>query len=142
VTLRGNKPKNPPYPSELETIGDHIRAKRLDLGLRQADVAPRLGVDVFTLINWERSKTEPVVHHCAAIIAFLGYCPYQRAETLGDQLRLYRVPRALLLREMAEILGVDVGSISRWESSQRRPTTQMQRRIVNEIHGHGQRADH
>jgi transcriptional regulator with XRE-family HTH domain len=142
VTLRGNKPKNPVYPKELETIGDHIREKRLDLGLRQADVALRLGVDLFTLINWEKNKTEPVVRHWPAIVSFLRYCPYQQVETFGDKLRLYRIHQGLSHKAIAEVLGVDPGSISLWATGERKPTTDMQRRIVNVINGNYQRADH
>ncbi|MEW8657324.1 MAG: helix-turn-helix transcriptional regulator [Candidatus Thiodiazotropha endolucinida] len=50
---------------------------RLKRGLRQIDVAPRLGVNSWTLINWELNRTEPRVRYYSAIMDFLGYCPYQ-----------------------------------------------------------------
>lgn len=133
VIFRGDKSRNSQYPSKLETIGDHIREKRLELRLRQADVAHKLKVDVFTLLNWEKNRTEPAVRCWPAIVSFLGYCPYQRAETLGDKLRLYRVHRGFSHEAMAEILGVDPGSISRWETGERKPTTEMRRRIISAI---------
>jgi transcriptional regulator with XRE-family HTH domain len=40
-----------PYPDALVTLGDHIRKRRLDLGLRQRDVAAQFGVNVNTVTN-------------------------------------------------------------------------------------------
>ncbi|MES9815454.1 MAG: helix-turn-helix transcriptional regulator [Candidatus Thiodiazotropha sp.] len=69
------------YPSlgDCKTLGDHIRRMRLKHALRQNDVAPRLGVNSWTLRNWEHNRTEPSVRYYSAIMDFLGYCPYHRA---------------------------------------------------------------
>jgi DNA-binding transcriptional regulator YiaG len=111
------------------TLGDHIKRRRLILGLRQIDVAPFLGVDSFTLGNWEKGATEPMVWYYPAIMDFLGYCPYQRAETFGQLIRPYRVHRGLSHRALAQEINVDPGSISRWETSDRRPWERMVRRL-------------
>jgi hypothetical protein len=42
--LKVEKPKSPST-KNLQTLGDHIRKKRLDLGLFQKEVASRIGVD-------------------------------------------------------------------------------------------------
>lgn len=60
---------------------------------------------------------------------FLGYCSYQRAETFGQLIRLYRVPRGLSRCALAREMGVDSGSISRWETSNRKPWERMIRRL-------------
>lgn len=91
------------------------------LGLRQIDAAPMLGVDSFTLGNWEKGATNPMVWFYPAIMEFLGYCPYQRAVTLGDQIRLHRTHLGLSHRAMAREIVVDPGSISRWETGGRIP---------------------
>jgi ribosome-binding protein aMBF1 (putative translation factor) len=39
VWLKGKKPKDTAYPKAVKTIGDAIRKRRLELGLRQKDVA-------------------------------------------------------------------------------------------------------
>jgi predicted transcriptional regulator len=52
--VEGNQPDALPYPDTLQTIGDHLRKKRLDLCLRQRDVATQLGVTVNTVTNWEK----------------------------------------------------------------------------------------
>ena len=54
------------------TIRDHIRKKRLDLGLTQIEVAEIIGVKESTVWNWEHG-TEPELRHIPKIIEFLGY---------------------------------------------------------------------
>jgi hypothetical protein len=39
VGLSAKKPKSEAYPTALRTYGDHLRAKRLDLGLLQKQAA-------------------------------------------------------------------------------------------------------
>jgi len=55
VTLKAAKPQ--PFQKPPETIGEHIKARRLLLGRYQKDVAPELVVDEMTFGNWERGKT-------------------------------------------------------------------------------------
>lgn len=64
-------------------IGDHIRKKRLDLGLTQIEVAEIIGVKESTVWNWEHG-TEPELRHIPKIIEFLGYVPFECPEdTIG-----------------------------------------------------------
>ncbi|MCH8217916.1 MAG: helix-turn-helix transcriptional regulator [Planctomycetes bacterium] len=56
------------------TIGDHLRKKRLDLGLSQPE-ATRLGVSDCTLRNWEKNHYSPKTKYLPKIIQFLGYTP-------------------------------------------------------------------
>jgi len=56
-------------------MGDHIRKRRLDLGLFQKDVAKSIGADICSLYNWERGRAEPKARFLPGIIAFLGYDP-------------------------------------------------------------------
>jgi DNA-binding XRE family transcriptional regulator len=53
LVIRSPKPLDRAYPTELRSIGDHVRKRRLDLGLLQRDVALRIGVDKTTVFNWE-----------------------------------------------------------------------------------------
>lgn len=50
--LRATKPKDSAYPQQIKTLGDKLRARRLDLGLLQKDVARMLGVTEDSVINW------------------------------------------------------------------------------------------
>ena len=55
------------------TVDDHLRMKRLDLGLLQKDVAQYLGVNTSSVINWEKNHNVPMDHNIPGIIEFLGY---------------------------------------------------------------------
>jgi transcriptional regulator with XRE-family HTH domain len=63
-------------------IGEHIRKRRLDLGLLQLEVATMIEVTESTIWNWEHG-TEPELRHMPKIIEFLGYVPF---ECPGDPL--------------------------------------------------------
>ncbi|MBI3783979.1 MAG: helix-turn-helix domain-containing protein, partial [Deltaproteobacteria bacterium] len=75
VRLTAPKPKNPAYPVEVRTLGDHLRKRRLDLGLLQREVAEHLGVDSDSICHWETGYGEPKVHLVPRIIDFVGYIP-------------------------------------------------------------------
>lgn len=74
IRLVAKLPPPPGYPKELKTLGNHLRKKRLDLGLSQKETAVRLGVSVNTLHNWENSRTSPQPRFVSRIHDFLGYC--------------------------------------------------------------------
>ena len=76
-------PPDPAYPTELVTVGNRIRKRRLDLGLLQREVAAEIGVDASSVYNWENGRTEPELRHLPAIIRFLGYDPKVEARHLG-----------------------------------------------------------
>jgi transcriptional regulator with XRE-family HTH domain len=118
------KPVALPYPGALNTLGDHIRTKRLDLGLRQKDVAQLLGVTTDSVAYWENNRNQPSLRMIPGIIAFLGYNPDLDApadETLGE--RIIRVRRALGIRQndLARQLGVDPTTLARWERGESAP---------------------
>ncbi|KAA3627096.1 MAG: helix-turn-helix domain-containing protein [Proteobacteria bacterium] len=105
-----------PYPAQLETLGDHLRFVRLEHGLRQKDVAKTLQIDVWTLLLWEKGRTEPLVRHYPRIMEFLGYCPMQYARTRGEQFRLFRTHRGFTQGLVARYLAVDPNTIAAWEA--------------------------
>jgi DNA-binding XRE family transcriptional regulator len=45
----------------------------MDLGMTQKEAARLLGVDQWTVINWEKGRTEPVKRLVPSITLFLGY---------------------------------------------------------------------
>src|SRR5260370_6334363 len=57
--IRAEKPKHSDYPNEINTFGDHLRVKRLDLGLTQKQVAQELRVDESRLRSWESGRRKP-----------------------------------------------------------------------------------
>jgi DNA-binding transcriptional regulator YiaG len=115
------KPQSQAYPQQLVTIGDHLRKRRLDLGLFQLQVAQQLGVDVATVHNWEVKAAEPGLRHLPKIIQFLGYNPLPSARTLAEQLVWHRKTLGLSREELAQCLGVDPGTLWKWECGRRVP---------------------
>jgi DNA-binding XRE family transcriptional regulator len=71
-------------------IGLHIRRKRLELGLRQEDVANQIGVSIDCVAFWENGRSKPQVQHMPKIIEFLGYnpVPYENV-TIGGRIKNY-----------------------------------------------------
>jgi transcriptional regulator with XRE-family HTH domain len=103
------------YPTELKTIGDHIRKRRLDLGLLQREVAQTIGVDVTTIFNWEKTSTEPDLRCLPAVIKFLGYDPRLPVQTVGEKLRRHREALGLSLINAAKLLDADPATVRKWE---------------------------
>ena len=125
VVFQALRSKAASYPQKLITLGDHNRARRLELELEQRDVAPLLGLSVFTLLNWERNKREPETRSYPRIMEFLGYCPVRYPRTFGERLRLLRTHRGLSLSELADILGIDPGTLGNWERDRRSPQREL-----------------
>jgi len=46
-------------PAKPQTVGDHIRKRRLSLKLFQKDVAEQIGVEKTSIANWERNRFYP-----------------------------------------------------------------------------------
>jgi transcriptional regulator with XRE-family HTH domain len=124
LTLTGAKPKSSSYPAALNTLGDHLRARRLNLGLRQDQVARQIMVDESTIVNWELNHKTPAVQYTPRIIEFLGYDPTsnRRPESLGERIRLKRRRLGLSLRELARILETDQSNLQGWETGRHKPT--------------------
>jgi transcriptional regulator with XRE-family HTH domain len=105
-----------PYDFEPTTIGEHLRKQRLNLGLTQAEMATRLGVNEWTVGNWETGQTKPVLRFIPRIIEFLGYDPEPpKPETIAEQLQAKRRELGWSQREAARHLGVDPCTWSSWE---------------------------
>lgn len=64
------------------------------------------------------------------IMNFLGYCPYQRADTLGQRIMLHRTHRGLSPKGLAKILDVDARLVSRWETGDRWPNKESWGRLL------------
>jgi len=113
--LKHSKPKASGFPLTVKTVGDHIRAHRLELDLFQREVAQILGVDTTTVFNWERMGTTPNLRAWPKILKFLGYDPRPVAETIGARLRQHREGLGLSWAEAAKTMGVDPSTVSKWE---------------------------
>ncbi len=73
-------------PDDLNTLGDHLRRRRLILRLLQRQVAEQIGVTKATVHNWETNRSNPGFREMPAIIRFLGYDPDTGLERVGRSL--------------------------------------------------------
>ena len=121
-------------------IGDAIRARRLDLGLRQKDVAKLIGCDKTSITNWEKNHTQPCINHLAGVVKFLGYNPFEKCDTMAQRLASYRKAAGVSQKNFALQLGVDQSTLAKWERMEREPKgkylLQVQR-IIEELRSVG-----
>lgn len=121
-SLTASRPQSTAYPKELKSLGDHLRKRRLDLGLLQKEVAQQLGVDKDSIYYWETGRYKPSLRVIPKIIEFLGYMPYDTSEmTLGERVVTMRHFLGLSREEFAERLGVDETTLRNWEHGKKRP---------------------
>jgi site-specific DNA recombinase len=102
-----------------KTVGDHIRRQRMTLKLLQRDVAETLGVTASTVFNWESNTATPDFRVMPAIIEFLGFNPVPEPDSAGARLVWERVSQGLSQREAARRMGVDPGTLAKWERGKR-----------------------
>src|SRR5664280_1739811 len=127
-----------PVSKQPQTIGQHLKKKRFELGIRQIEAARRLGVSDRTLSLWECDRVPPVWANQPRIVAYLGYDPFtdptvgrpRGNETQGVaflslpgplSLRHQIIKRRMELRknrkQCAEKLGISVKTLQAWETS-------------------------
>jgi transcriptional regulator with XRE-family HTH domain len=82
------------------------------------DAAAILGVDPKTLMWWERGEREPFIHAFPALISYLGYEPWEEPTTLAEALLAERRRRGLSRAAASSLIGVDEGTLWRWETEQ------------------------
>jgi DNA-binding transcriptional regulator YiaG len=109
------------YTTNPKRLGDEIRKRRLDLNLRQIDVAKIIGCDEMTVVNWEKGYASPRIHHMAKVVEFLGFDPFSKSDNLAERLVNHWKTRGLSQKAFAARLGVDPGTLARWEQGEREP---------------------
>lgn len=130
--LLAKKLKNPAYPKSLTTLGDHIRKRRLDLGLYQKDMAATLGVTESTVTNWELNRVIPEFTYLPQIITFLGYTPAPfdtMPDNIVERIKFYRLTQGLSQEKFAKLLGVDETTIAKWERGEHQPSKKLIKRF-------------
>jgi len=99
-----------------QTIGQHLRNRRIALGLKQIEVSKILGVTEDSITYWENEGSKPQIQFYPKIVGFLGYNPYQVEEiTVGGKIRNYRVKNGLNFRRLSELTGFDPQTLALWE---------------------------
>ncbi len=102
-------------------MGGHLKKRRAESGLFQKDVAQQLAVNEWTYLLWEYDRTFPNIRMWPRVIGFLGYYPFPKPQTLSDRLIAFRRLRGLSIKELARQLGVDEGTLAKWENGEREP---------------------
>lgn len=101
-------------------MAEHLKRRRIQLGLSQREAAKVLGVHPLRLLTWEHGQA-PTVRNIAKIVRFLGYTPWPPPATLGEKLRQARWILGLTEQEFARAIGADEWSLWRWSKGVRRP---------------------
>jgi transcriptional regulator with XRE-family HTH domain len=122
-------------PTQPQTVGDHIRRRRLSLKMLQREVAAQLAVDTTSVFNWEANAARPEIRFMPAIIRFLGYNPLPPAICLGERLLRHRTTLGLSQKEAARELDVDPSTLARWERGEREPGGDFHDRVKRFLDG-------
>jgi transcriptional regulator with XRE-family HTH domain len=117
-------------PPALLTLGDHIRKRRLELGLSQATLASQLGINRNAVTNWESGAQEPDLAQMPSVIEFLGYEPSIDVEELAETIRLKRRYLGLTQEAFGELLGVSRETVNLWERGKRERSGLALRRLA------------
>ena len=125
------KPLGNSYIDNPTTIGELLRNRRLELHLRQNDVAELFKVSEDCITYWENNRFEPQIRHASKVINFLGYDPYKiNIETFGGKIKQYRVTHGLSHKEMGKFLGVNASTVGSWERNKNSPQNKTLRKLL------------
>ncbi len=105
----------------MGNTGDHIRKRRLELGLLQNETATLIGITDDTLRDWELHQRQPRARHIPEIIDFLGYDPALPHQNVTSLIARERKRRDLSFAEMAAQVGVSDDTLRNWETGRYLP---------------------
>lgn len=109
------------YPSQLLTVGDHIRKARLDRGLWHKHVAEKVGATAGSVNSWEVGRAEPEVRYIPKIIEFLGYNPRPAPTETMDRLRWFKWSNGMSLQRLGQAMDRDPEQLADWLSGRVKP---------------------
>ena len=111
-----------PYPYHPNTLGDHLRKRRLDLGLTQKQLAEDvLHTSISNVRNWELNYRSTSLQFRKKVYEFIGFCPCDVSLPLGLRLRERRENLGLSIRRLSQILQLDPCTIASWERGEHEP---------------------
>ncbi|MBT0663561.1 helix-turn-helix domain-containing protein [Geobacter pelophilus] len=122
------KQQLPGYPEFPITVGEHIRKKRMDVGLLQREVAEIIGVTESSIWNWEHG-TEPELQYNPSIIKFLGYIPFDCPDDTIGRLAWYRRVQGLTVVALGNQMKIHPDQLYEWLSATRKPFNKSLQRI-------------
>ena len=111
-----DKPLPKSIPINPQTLGEHIRKRRMELRLFQRDIAAIFNVSEDCITYWENNRSEPQIRYYPPIFGFLGYCPFEfDTSTFAGKIKSYRYLNGLTQKQFAKLMNVDPATVSRWE---------------------------
>jgi len=131
ISLSGFVGLGEKYPEERKTLGDHIRATRLERGVLQREVAELIVVRRGTTNKWECNRGEPRAMDVPRILEFLGYDPLPEPACMEERMRVWRLRGGLSARAAARLIGVGEATWAAWE----RGSVRMSRKSRDVIQG-------
>jgi transcriptional regulator with XRE-family HTH domain len=117
IVLHSPKPVSDTWQLAPKSFGDHLKKRRLELGLLQREVAAQLGVDRTSVASWEKDNTFPPSRYLPGIIRFIGYQPFADVldKSIGEKLVLLRQLLGITQDELAARFSVGRSTLGRWE---------------------------
>ncbi len=129
---QAKRPDPQGYPQEPKTIGEHLKKRRMDLGLYQAEAAQLIGVSEDCFCYWENERNQPRLYQYPAIIRFLEYYPQvHETETLGGKITRYKRMQGMNNRAFGGICGVDAGTVAKWERNETTPLRRSMKKVLS-----------
>lgn len=102
------------------SIGDHIRRRRIELGLFQAEVGRIFKVSKDCITFWENNRSSPLMIFYPRIIEFLGYIPFDLdISTEMGSIKAFRYLNGLSQKNFAKIINIDPKIVSLLEIGER-----------------------
>lgn len=119
------------YPQMPQSLGDHLRRRRLDLGVTQEQAGARFGISFAAYNGWEGGRVSPGIGKWPKIINFLGYDPSPPAcDTFAETVSALRRRLGLDKHQFAKRVGVDVKSVRNWEYGKTIPFQKVRNLLV------------
>lgn len=116
------------YHAFPETVGQHIRKRRIDLGLFQKEVASIIGISTDCITYWENGRAQPQIHY-PKIISFLEYYPFEESDTFDGRITKYRRMNGLTYKQVGKIIGVAGSTVASWEAGKTMPNSSVIKHI-------------
>jgi len=137
------------YPEKIETLGDLLRKTRLDQGLEIKELQKIIGAFEGSIVNWECQGTQPKIKYLRPIIEFIDSNqpePIPRKKiwelcfsenpaypshpkSFGEKLRATRMQNFMTIKQAAQELGVNEGTVARWELKGSQPNPELMERV-------------
>ena len=131
-SITAQKPRPVGYVEEPYALREHLKKRRLDLGLPQIEAAKYFQVEEETYHNWENSNTMPRVRYNPAIILFLGYNPFfkdVKGLSFASKLGWYRIQCGLSYRRLGKLLQIDPDYLAAYAKGKKAPSLEKQLKI-------------